>query len=96
MHPKQPEPTASRWQWAGENLRRLKASGVYYGFIKRGGKQISQTLKTTDKATAKRLLKDWLAENARQVTGDAARITFEELAAQWLAAKRHTLKPGSA
>lgn len=96
MNSKQPEPTGSNWQYAGENLRRYRTSGVYYGFAKRGGKQISQTLKTTDKATAKRLVKDWLAELARQVTGDAARITFDELASQWLAAKRHTLKPASA
>ncbi len=96
MNSKQPEPPESNWQYAGENLRRRVASGVYYGFAKRGGKQISQTLKTTDKATAKRMVKDWLAELARQVTGEAARSNFDELAAQWLAAKQHTLKPASA
>ena len=41
---------------AGKNLRRRISSGVYYGFAKRHGKQKSQTFKTTDKATAKRML----------------------------------------
>ena len=47
------------------------------------GKQLSKPLKTKDKATANRRLKDdySLANLDRLTTGEAAQISFEELAA---------------
>jgi hypothetical protein len=48
-----PESLESDWQYAGENLRRLKTSGVYYVHARRGGKQFRRSLHTTDKATAR-------------------------------------------
>lgn len=96
MNQETPETTGGDWIYTGENLRRRKASGTYYAFAKVGGKQKSQSLKTTDKDLAKRRLKEWLSEQARLAPAEAARITFPELAAQWLAAKRHTLKETTA
>lgn len=96
MDSNQPESPCGDWLHAGENLRRRISSGVYYGFAKRHGKQKSVSLKTTDKVTAKRMLKDWLAELDRLASAEAAQITFEELAARWLVAERHTLKESSA
>lgn len=91
-----PESPHGDWLHAGENLKRRKSSGVYYGFAKRHGKQKSVSFKTTDKAAAKRMLKDWLSELDRLASAEAAQITFEELAARWLEAERHTLKESSA
>ncbi len=90
------ETAQSGYTHAGENLRRRETSGVYYVFTKRGGKQIHRSLKTTDKATARRKLKDFMAEVSRLTTGEAAQITFEQLAAKWVEAEPHTLKASSA
>ena len=84
-----------RWQYACENLRRLKTSGVYYAFVKRHGKQKSQTLKTTDKALAKRRLADFLRDVERLTPGEDANLTFEQVADRWLENTRHTLKESS-
>jgi integrase len=96
MKPEPPETPKGDWIYTGENLRRRKASGTYYAFAKVGGKQKSQSLKTTDKDLAKRRLKVWLAEMALLAPAEAARITFAELAARWIDAERHTLKESSA
>ena len=40
----------------GENLYRIKETGEYYALIKRNRKQIRRSLKTQDKALAKRRL----------------------------------------
>ena len=45
-----PETPEGVWQYAAENLRRHKTSGIYYAFIKRGRKQFRRSLKTNDKA----------------------------------------------
>jgi hypothetical protein len=80
------------WQYAGENLRRLKSSGVYYVFAKHGGKQISRSLKTADKAAATRLRNDFLNDLAALSSDDAAKLTFDQVAARWTEADKFTLK----
>ena len=90
------EPPEGIWQYAGENLRRLKTSGIYYAFGKRNGKQFSKSLKTCDKATARRLKDDYMKGLDRLTSGEAAQITFEELAARWNESERHTLKDSTA
>lgn len=95
MNSQAPETPKGGWIFVSENLRRRATSGVYYGFAKRKGKQKSVSFKTTDQATAKRLLKDWLGELDRQASEDAANITFEELAAQWTEADGGDLKASS-
>jgi integrase len=77
-------------------LRRLKTSGVYYVFAKRGGKQFRRSLHTTDKAQARRHKDDFMRELDRLASAEAAQITFEQLAARWIEAERHTLKESSA
>jgi integrase len=96
MDLQQPDTTSSNWQYAGENLRRRKSSGVYYVFVKRKGKQICCSLKTTDKVTAIRLKKAHLDEVDHLASAEAAQITFDALAARWIESERHTLKPSSA
>lgn len=96
MNSQQPETPKGGWSYAGENLRRRKTSGVYYGFAKLNGNQKSVSFKTNHKPTAKRKLKDWLADLARLASGEAAQITFEELAARWNKAEKHTLKESTA
>jgi hypothetical protein len=95
MHLTQPDDSAGVWQYAGENLRRLKSSGVYYLFVKRNGKQISRSLKTTDKPLAKRRLANLLRDFARLMPTEAADLSFEQMAARWLETTRHTIKASS-
>jgi integrase/recombinase XerC len=91
-----PESPESDWQYAGENLRRRKSSGVYYIFAKRNGKQFRRSTKTSDKATAKRQATAFVAELDRLVNDEAAHVTFEQLAARWTQAEKHALKDSSA
>ena len=81
----------------GENLYRLESSGAYYALLKRGGKQIRRSLKTTDAALARRRLTELRAKVARlNQTPGAGKITFAELAQRWLANVGVNLKPSSA
>lgn len=96
MNSKQPESPVNHWQYAASNLKRHKSSGVYYVFAKRNGKQISRSLKTTDRATALRLRSDFMNELAALASDEAAKLTFEELATRWTEADRLTLKASTA
>ncbi len=87
-----PEPSRGDWINVGNNLRRLKTSGVYYVFAKRDGKQFRRSLRTTDKAQARRLKDDFMRELDRLAGAEAAQITFEQLSARWIESERHTLK----
>jgi hypothetical protein len=77
-----PETPEGVWQYAAENLRRHKTSGIYYAFIKRGRKQFRRSLKTNDKALAKRKLADLLRDVDRLATAEAAHATFDEVASR--------------
>ncbi len=92
MNEKASSPPERIWQYAGENLRRLKSSGIYYAFAKHGGKQISRSLKTADKATATRLRNDFLNDLAALSSDDAAKLTFDQIAARRTEADKFTLK----
>jgi len=72
-----PESPEGDWQYAGENLRRRKSSGVYYAFLKRGRKQFRRSLKTADKAFAKRRLADLERDINRLAPAEAANVTFD-------------------
>jgi hypothetical protein len=48
--------TSSTFQKVGKYLYRYSPNGVYYARIKSGGKEIRQSLRTTDQALAKRNL----------------------------------------
>ena len=96
MNSQPPEPPRGDWINIGNNLRRLKTSGVYYVFAKRKGNQFRRSLHTKDQATARRLKDDFMRELDRLASAEAAQITFEELAARWNEAERHTMKESTA
>jgi len=67
-----------------ECLYRYKPSGVYYARIKRNGKEIRQSLKTQDRALAKRRLADKQRE-VESLDLAAGKITVEELLRRFVA-----------
>jgi integrase len=82
----------SVFAYAGEGLRRLVSSGVYYAWFKHAGKQYHQSLGTTDKKHAVRLLRE-LRNSVENVTStDAARVNFETIAARWIDSRRGNVK----
>ena len=85
-----------RFQKVGPNLYR-DATGRYYVFVKRAGKQFRRSLKTSDPALAKRRLREFQDQAARlNPDGTNSSIRFNELGERWLAAKRPELKASSA
>lgn len=80
-----------------KTLRRRKSSGTYYAFVRRGRKQFRRSLHTTatHKAFARRRLADVCATLTGWQVGEAAHATFNDVAARWLEATRHTLKAGT-
>jgi len=82
-------------KYVGHCLYRVEGSGKYYAILKRAGKQIKRSLKTTDPTMARRRLAE-LSDNAdRLKTGEGSRITFEDLAARWLQAAGTSMKPAT-
>jgi uncharacterized metal-binding protein YceD (DUF177 family) len=75
-----------------ENLYRRESSGVYYPLLKRGRKQFRRSLKTADRALAKRRLNELREQIGNLASHDNAAITFDELGERWLATVRHTMK----
>ena len=69
----------------GENLYRVKETGGYYALVKRNRKQIRRSLKTTDKALAKRRLNVLLQKvDKLKVDPKISNITFLEYSQRWL------------
>lgn len=79
----------------GECLYRSTTSKIYYAIFKRGGRQIKQSLKTTDKELAKRRLEPLRQKVVRLNTKEAGDLLFADLAKRWLETKFGTLKPSS-
>ena len=67
----------------GECLYRYSATGVYYAWFKRRGKQIRKSLATTDRTLAKRLLADLQRTRAGR-EADTARATLAAYSAAYL------------
>src|ERR1019366_8125948 len=65
-------------QYVVENLYRNKSSGIYYALFKRDGKQIRKSLKTSDKAMARRYLGDLRGQVQRLTTAEAKSLPFTE------------------
>jgi integrase len=82
----------SVFAYAGEGLRRLESSGVYYAWFKHAGKQYHQTLKTSDKKHAVRLLRELRTSVENVTSTDAARVTFEAIVTRWIDSRRGTVK----
>ena len=86
----------SAFNKVGENLYRHGSSGRYYALLKRSGKQIRKSLKTKDKALARRRLREF-KEKVSNLNTDKylGRINFNELAARWLDVEKTKLKLSS-
>jgi len=76
-------------------LYRSKKSKIYYAILKRAGKQIKRSLKTTDSALAKRRLSELQDKAARLTTGESGRISFADLSQRWLEVLAGSMKHSS-
>lgn len=74
----------SDWVRVSENLYRYKPAGMYYAYFWRGGKQIKKSLKTKDRAYAKRKLKDLLEQHGR-LNKELGRQTIKQLKERYMA-----------
>ena len=89
-NPDAKESDKSEFQKVGECLYRRTSSGVYYGLVKRAGKQYRRSLKTSDRKLAERNLADFRQKVGRlDHTKILGNVTFAEIAIRWLA----TIKP---
>jgi len=61
-----------------ENLYRYSSSGIYYARFRSNGKEISKSLRTTDRGLAKRRLADEM-DNASKLDVKVGKMTLEEL-----------------
>jgi len=90
-----PSTTNQTLHRVGHCLYRSTASQIYYAILKRAGKQIKRSLKTTDAALAKRRLGD-LEDKASCINrNESGKMTFDDLAARWLAAVGAAMKASS-
>jgi integrase len=99
MKPNQPEPSpevSTALHRVAENLYRREPSGIYYAILKRDGKQIWRSLKTTDRKLAERRLAEFAGRADQLRPQNNPHIGFPQLAAQWLDTRRHTLKQSTA
>jgi len=96
--PKHPEPKKqASFQKVAECLYRNESSKVYYALVKRSGKQIRRSLKTTDRKLAERRLKDFVGKvEMLDLSKRDASLAFAELAQIWLQTIRGHLKTSSA
>jgi integrase len=76
------------FQKVGECLYRYSSNGVYYGRIRVDGKEIKQSLKTTDRAIANRELADF-KKKQRQIDRSKGKITLAELCDRYLKTVQH-------
>jgi len=74
----------SKFEHVGERLRRYQPSGVYFAWVRHKGKLFRESLKTTDKITAKRLLREFVAKLEKLDVG-AGNVTLTELCDRYLA-----------
>lgn len=95
MSNRKSKPSDDDWKRTGECLFRYIPSGVYYAKFKHAGKQYKKSLKTKDKAHAKRELKAYRQDIENVTSKEAGHVTFETIAARWLDSIRHTIKPST-
>jgi integrase len=76
------------FQKVGECLYRYSRNGVYYGRIKRGGKETKRSLRTSDRALAQRRLRDFRNEQ-QQLDPSRGNLTLAQLCDRWLATKKN-------
>jgi integrase len=76
------------FQKVGECLYRYLSSGVYYARLKRPGKEIRRSLRTTDKELAKRRLADLRNEQA-EIDPASEKMSLRELCERFLETIQH-------
>jgi len=80
-----------------ECLYRSDSSGMYYALLKKSGKQIRRSLKTSDRKLAERHLAEFKEKVSRlDLTQGKTRIAFDELATLCMSTWRTRLKARSA
>lgn len=90
------EPASTRFLKVAECLYRNESSGRYYALLKRSGKQIRRSLKTSDRKLAERRLRDFRAKvDQLDPKKGKLKITFDDLGKTWLDTLRPTLKQSS-
>jgi integrase len=76
------------FQKVGECLYRYSPNGVYYARVKRDGKEIKRSLRTTDRELAKRELAQFKHEQ-RQIDRSQGRLTLAELCDRYIKTVEH-------
>src|SRR5438045_2924693 len=76
------------FQKVGECLYRYSSNGVYYARIKTSGKEIRQSLQTTDRQKANRELRK-LKDEQRQIDRSQGKLTLAELCDRYLHSVQH-------
>lgn len=84
---REPQSSKSAFEKVGECLYRY-SNGVYYARIRVEGKEIKRSLKTTDRALARRKLADFRDEQ-RQTDRSQGKLTLEALCDRYLLTIRH-------
>src|SRR5687768_4966452 len=91
------EPQKGPLSKVAECLYRHSSSGMYYGLVKRSGKQYRRSLKTTDRKLAERSLVEFRQKIDRlDHTKARSTLTFAECAKAWLGTVTPHMKPSSA
>ena len=92
-----PAKKAADLQNVGECLYRHTSTGGYYALVKRAGKQIRKSLKTTDRALAQRRLSEF-RDKVHRLTDDTgtSRVTFAEFSERWFGVAAVRMKEKSA
>lgn len=90
-----PVATHQTLKHVGHCLYRSEESQIYYAILKRGGKQIKRSLKTTDAALAKRWLAELQHKAQRLNRTESGKVTFEILADRWLQSVAVSMKTSS-
>jgi integrase len=78
----------SAFQKVGECLYRYSANGVYYAWIKKSGKQIRRSLRTSDRALADRMLRK-MKDGLAQVDPSKGKMTLAQLCDVFLKTVQH-------
>ena len=85
---------SSEYTNVAECLYRSNKSGIYYALVKRAGKQIRRSLKTSDRKLAERKLNDFKRKVERvSANASAKNVTFSELAERWCEISQNGHKP---
>ena len=76
------------FQKVGECLYRYSSNGVYYARFESGGKEVRRSLRTTDRASAQRVLA-WAKQEREQIDPAQGKLTLAELCDRYSATIQH-------